>query len=239
MLKNLILIALLFCISFANAQDVIQKKTTINEQSVVRGDDGIVYPFAVWKKLVSTGNFGIKSRGTFAENGKPEFVIYEFTPEQKAEFFDRMPKPRASQSFPEGELFNGLKLSDMNGNKYDLRDSTGKVFVLNFWFINCPPCKEEIPQLNNIVNEYKDKNVVFLAIALDEKSDLKSFLKTTPFNYNIVDGGRYIANKYDVKGYPTHVVIDKSGYIKFSTLGLGVNTIPRVKKSIDEALAGK
>lgn len=239
MLKNLILIALLFCLSFAKAQEAVQKKTTLNEQSVVRGEDGMVYPYAIWKKLMTTGKYGLKSRGTTAENGQPEYLVYQLSADQKAAFFDKLPKPRASESFPEGELFNGFKVSDINGNKYDLRDSTGKVFVLNFWFINCPPCKAEIPQLNEVVEEYKDKNVVFLAIALDEKYELKSFLKTTPFNYNIVDGGRYIANKFDVKGYPTHVVIDKSGYIKFSTLGLGANTIHWVKKSIDEALAGK
>ncbi|QDW28197.1 TlpA family protein disulfide reductase [Pedobacter sp. KBS0701] len=97
---------------------------------------------------------------------------------------DKIPKPRASDSFREGELFNGLRITDMNGNKYDLRDSTGKIFVLNFWFINCPPCKSEIPQLNELVAKYKDnKDVVFLAIALDEKYDLKSFLKSTTFDY--------------------------------------------------------
>ncbi|WP_316803477.1 TlpA disulfide reductase family protein [Pedobacter nototheniae] len=239
MLKNLILIALFFCVTVVCAQEGTPKKTMINEQSVVRGEDGMAYPYAVWQKLMTTGKYGLKSRGTRAENGSPEYLIYQLSANEKTAFFDKLPKPRASDSFAEGELFNGLKVTDMNGNKYDLRDSTGKVFVLNFWFINCPPCKAEIPQLNELAAEYKDKNVVFLAIALDERYDLKSFLKTTPFNYNIVDGGRYIANKYDVKGYPTHVVVDKSGFIKFSTLGLASNTIHWVKKSIDEALIGK
>ncbi|MCZ4243744.1 TlpA family protein disulfide reductase [Pedobacter punctiformis] len=239
MLKNLLLIALFFSVSFVNAQQGSLKKTTLNEQSVVRGEDGMVYPYTVWKKLMSTGKYGLKNRGTVTESGKPEYVVYELTPEKKAAYVNQMPRPRSSDSFPEGELFNGLKVTDMNGNKYDLRDSTGKVIVLNFWFINCPPCKNEIPLLNELVTTYKDKNVVFLAIALDEKHDLKDFLKTTSFNYNIVDGGRYIANKYGVKGYPTHVVIDKSGFIKFSTLGLAINTVHWLEKSINEALASK
>ncbi|MGQ7856023.1 TlpA family protein disulfide reductase [Pedobacter sp. WC2501] len=237
MFKNLIFIALLFTALFGYAQENPIKKNVLNEQSVVRGEDGLVYPFNAWKKLMQTGKYGIKNRKTVTESGQPEYLIYELSAEQKSAYMDKIPKPRASDSFREGDLFNGLKITDMNGNKYDLRDSTGKIFVLNFWFINCPPCKREIPQLNELVAKYKDnKDVVFLAIALDEKYDLKSFLKSTAFDYNIVDGGSYIANKYGVKGYPTHVVVDKKGYIAFSTLGLASNTIYWVEKSINESL---
>ncbi|WP_406826740.1 TlpA family protein disulfide reductase [Pedobacter sp. KACC 23697] len=237
MFKNLICTALLFTALFGYAQENSTNKNVLNEQSVVRGEDGLVYPFNTWKKLMQTGKYGIKSRKTFTENGYPEYLIYELSADQKSAYMDKIPKPRASDSFREGDLFNGLKITDMNGNKYDLRDSTGKIFVLNFWFINCPPCKSEIPQLNELVAKYKDnKDVVFLAIALDEKYDLKSFLKSTAFDYNIVDGGKYIANKYGVKGYPTHVVVDKKGYIAFSTLGLAPNTVYWVEKSINESL---
>jgi thiol-disulfide isomerase/thioredoxin len=237
MFRNLLLIALLLSSHFCAAQDNNSKKNVLNEQSVVRGEDGLVYPYNTWKKLMHTGKYGIKNRQTVTDRGVPEYLIYELSADQKTAYMDKMPKPRASDSFREGDLFNGLRITDMNGNKYDLRDSNGKVFVLNFWFIDCPPCKSEIPQLNDIVTRYKDnKDVVFLAIALDEKSDLKRFLKSTAFNYNIVDGGRYIASKYGVKGYPTHVIIDKKGYIKFSTLGLASNTVHWVEKSIDESL---
>jgi thiol-disulfide isomerase/thioredoxin len=107
--------------------------------------------------------------------------------------------------------------------------------VINFWFINCPPCKQEIPELNELVAKYKDnKDVVFLAIALDDAYDLRNFLKTMPFNYNVVGGGRYYSEKYGVKSYPTHVIIGKDGLIKFSTLGLAANTVYWIEKTIKE-----
>lgn len=239
MFKNLILIALLTLSLFGYAQETptTVKKNVLNEQSVVRGEDGMVYPYNAWKKLMLSGKYAIKNRQTFTDSGQPEYLIYELSADQKAAYMSKMPRPHESESFKEGELFNGFKTSDINGNKYNLKDSIGKVYVLNFWFINCPPCKSEIPHLNELVEKYKyHKDVVFLAIALDEKFELKPFLKTTPFNYNIVGGGRSIAGKYGVKGYPTHVVIDKKGYIKFSTLGLGSNTINWVEKSIEESL---
>jgi len=237
MVKKMLLMAFIAISLYANSQETIQKKITLDEQSVVRGEDGMVYPYAVWKKLVVTGKYGLKNRKTFTESGKPEYLIYELPADQKAAYFDKLPKPRASESFVEGDDFKGFKVTDMNGNKFDLREGQGKVIVLNFWFINCPPCRSEIPQLNDLVAEYKDNpNVVFLAIATDEKYDLKTFLKTNPFSYNIVDGGRYIADKYKVKLYPTHAVIDKAGKIKFGTVGLASNTVHWIKKSIDESL---
>ena len=126
----------------------------------------------------------------------------------------------------------------MHGTKYQLKQLIGKVVVLNFWFINCPPCRQEIPDLNDMVDSYKDnKDVVFIAIALDQRYDLEQFLKTSPYHYNIIDNGRYIASQYGVTLYPTHVVIDRTGKVLFHTSGLSGGTIPWLKKSIASALA--
>ncbi|WP_316829415.1 TlpA disulfide reductase family protein [Pedobacter aquatilis] len=234
---TLSIILILFALITSAQTSVPQQRPTLDEKSVVRGEDGLVYPYNVWRKLMQSGKYGVKSRQTKTDDGQQEWMIYELTAEQRKAMMDRMPKPRQSDSFIAGEKFNGFKTSDMNGNKFDLKNPTGKVIVLNFWFINCPPCKAEIPELNELTEAYKDQDVIFLAIALDEKYLLKDFLKTLPFKYNIVDNGRFIADKYKVKGYPTHVVIDKTGTIKFSTLGLASNTIGWIKKSIDESLA--
>lgn len=238
-MKTILSVFLIFFSVVVCAQSSIgQKRSVLDEKSIVRGEDGMVYPEKVWKKLLQTGKFSIRSRNTLAENGEQEWIIYKQTAEQRQAMMDRMPKPKQSDSFIAGEKFNGFKASDINGNKFDLKNALGKVIVLNFWFINCQPCKTEIPELNELTEAYKEnKNVVFIAIALDERNDLNNFLKTTPFNYNVINSGRYIAEKYGVKGYPTHVVIDKAGIIKFSTLGLAVNTIGWVKKSIDESLS--
>ncbi|WP_316799296.1 TlpA disulfide reductase family protein [Pedobacter frigidisoli] len=229
---------LLFTVLLGNVKAQTKPANKLDEQSVVRAEDGNVYPYAVWRKLLSTGKYAIKNRKTFTDSGKPEYLLYELSDEQKEAYFDKMPKPRKSDNFAEGEEFKGFKATDMNGNKFDLRNAKDKVIVLNFWFINCPPCRSEIPQLNELVEQYKDnKDVIFLAIATDDRYDLKNFIKTNPFQYNIVDSGRSIAEKYNLRLYPTHVVIDKNGIIKFGTVGLASNTMHWLKRSIDESLA--
>jgi hypothetical protein len=73
-------------------------------------------------------------------------------------------------------------------------------------------------------------------VALDSKNDLEKFLKQFPFNYTIVDNGRWIADKYGIRFYPTHVIIDTEGKVYFHTSGLAPNTVYWIKKSIEELL---
>lgn len=65
----------------------------------------------------------------------------------------------------------------LDGKTYDIAKLKGKAVVLNFWFIGCPPCRQEIPGLNTLVKEYAKKDVVFLALALDDEKSLNDFLK--------------------------------------------------------------
>lgn len=99
----------------------------------------------------------------------------------------------------------------LDGKTYDIAKLKGKAVVLNFWFIGCPPCRQEIPGLNTLVKEYAKKNVVFLALALDDEKSLNDFLKKTPFTYSIVPKAQSVSELYGVEGFPTHIVIDRKG----------------------------
>ncbi len=99
----------------------------------------------------------------------------------------------------------------LDGKTYDIAKLKGKAVVLNFWFIGCPPCRQEIPGLNTLVKEYAKKDVVFLALALDDEKSLNDFLKKTPFTYTIVPKAQNVSELYGVEGFPTHVILDRKG----------------------------
>ncbi|HEY0896082.1 MAG TPA: TlpA disulfide reductase family protein [Sphingobacteriaceae bacterium] len=236
MMKKTYLLAVL-CICFSLALFGQQAATvpTLNENSVVRDSSGYQYPYAVWSKLFHSGSYGIRTTGT--RSAEPTFLLYRLSDAQIAARMERLPKPRASAAFRTGSKLANLKAVDINGNKYNLKDLAGKVVVLNFWFINCPPCRQEIPALNEMVSRYKgNPDVVFLAIGLDEPQAIREFLKTQPFNYQVVDRGQYLASQYRVKAYPTHVVLDKAGVVAFHTEGLAMNTILWIDQTIQEKL---
>lgn len=241
MKKIMLLLALCLTINLTYAQTTTTKSIKLDDKSIVKDTEGSIYPYVIWQKLMQTGQYGVKPVSGAESN---EFLLYKLTEEEialrkkrRAELVSTMPRPRASDNFREGEKFRFEKMKDIDGMKHDFKADTGKVVVFNFWFINCPPCKQEIPELNELVEKYKqNKEVVFIAIALDDNYALKDFLRTMPFKYNVVGDGRYYAEKYGVKSYPTHVIVGKDGLIKFSTVGLATNTIHWVDKTIKEAL---
>ena len=91
--------------------------------------------------------------------------------------------------------------------------------VLNFWFTTCGPCLAEIPELNQLVKAYENKDIIFIAFSLDSEATLKKFLSKTPFNYKIVPLYNKVISDYQAFRYPTHVIIDKNGVVQYAKAG--------------------
>jgi peroxiredoxin len=193
-------------------------------------------PYSEVMPLLVTGKYSIK----LLDDKNPDggFLLFKLSQKAIEEQLAKLPQPRPSSAFTTGAQLDNFNMFAMSGKRYRLKDLKGKVVVLNFWFIDCPPCRAEMPDLNELVDSYKGReDVVFLGVALDKGVDLNRFLKQTPFNYTIIDDGRSIAQQYNVTSYPTHVVVDKEGKIIFHTSGLAMNTVDWVRRSIKGALA--
>lgn len=217
------------------AQQPVIVRPNLNETSVVKDSTGFQYPYVIWHKLWQSGSHAIRSMQI--NEGAPEFLIYELSESDKIKRAESLPKPLETTFFRTGNKLSNFKFTDIEGNKFNLKELAGKVVVLNFWFVNCPPCRMEIPELNKMVLKYKDNpDVLFLAVGLDENYEIKDFIKKTPFLYKITGNGKWLAQSYGVKSYPTHVVLDQSAKILFHSTGLALNTVYWIDKSIKGAL---
>ncbi|MBL7723127.1 MAG: TlpA family protein disulfide reductase [Chitinophagaceae bacterium] len=234
MKKLLTAIAVIISISTtAFSQKPVAPKAKLTEYSIVKDTTGTEFPYAIWNKLLYTGRYSIKAESPQNENS--HFIITRLSDEEFERRMTSLPKPKESKFFTTGSNFSHFKAKDLNGNKISTKDLTGKTIVLNFWFINCPPCQMEMPDLHKLTETFKeDTSIVFLAVALDQKDELKEFLKTHPFGYKIIDDGRYISNQYRLNSYPTNVVITPEGKVYFHSTGLSTNTVYWLKKSIEE-----
>ncbi len=206
-----------------------------NETSIVKDSSGMVYPYMIWRKLIQTGDYSIR----FRTNGTElvTYMLIKRTPQEKDKMMALMPKPSASAQFKIGDEFHPFKEKDITGEKIDLKALAGKVIVLNFWFIGCPPCRAEIPDLNNLSNQYKNnKDVVFVAVGLDESWQIQDFVKLNPLGYHLIYNGKYISAKYGVHLYPTNVVIDRSGKVAYSSEGGSPANPYWLQHTIDDAL---
>lgn len=115
----------------------------------------------------------------------------------------------------EGKTIPNFKFKDLNGVEYSSANTKGKVLLLKCWFIGCVACVEEMPELNELVNKYKDrKDILFLSLASDEKKPLQDFLKKTEFDYAVVaNQDKYMRGDLAVKLFPTHFIVDRNGKI--------------------------
>ena len=136
-----------------------------------------------------------------------------------------------------GATAPSFTVRSLDGEHVALAMMRGKVVVLNFWFIACPPCREEMPKLNRLLDRFAGQNVVFIGFSLDSSAELKEFLAKNEFKYTIVPNSTRVAQKYGIRGAPTHVVIDKDGKVHW--IGYGALDDPETElgKIIKDALS--
>ncbi|NEW59897.1 TlpA family protein disulfide reductase [Sulfurovum sp. bin170] len=143
--------------------------------------------------------------------------------------------------------FEKFTLTNTEGEKFNITESKdglvfeehkGKAIFLVLFGHNCPPCKEEIPELVELTEKYKDK-LEIIAIEAQRYSveQLKAFKKENGINYNLVTGKEhddfvgYIANKAQWNGaIPFLIAIDKNGAVDSMEQGF----IP--KKTLEELI---
>jgi uncharacterized protein (TIGR03435 family) len=130
-------------------------------------------------------------------------------------------------TFPSQEKSRPLKAGDTapplvlekvlqapSGARTDFESLKGKVVVLEFWATWCGPCREALPHLNAIVDQYKGKPVQFIAITDEEEWRVQNYLKYTPISGWIgLDFDGSVFNAYGVVARPVTVVIDPMGRI--------------------------
>lgn len=107
-------------------------------------------------------------------------------------------------------------------------DLKGKTIVINVWATWCKPCLHEIPELNELVEDYKGEDVVFIALNRDDKEEemKKMEEKEIQFDYDLYfDQSELINLLYSYKlekegtAIPLNVVINKQGQPAFYYMG--------------------
>lgn len=113
-------------------------------------------------------------------------------------------------------------LEDQYGNVHTMADYKGKTIFLNFWATWCPPCRAEMPEIQEIYEEYGENqsDVIILGVAspnTGREGNLESitaFLEENNYTYPVVmDDGGSLAYYYGISAYPTTFMIDSNGNV--------------------------
>lgn len=122
-------------------------------------------------------------------------------------------------------------LSDVNGQTQSLSDYRGKYLLLNFWAIWCPPCKAEMPDLDQFHKENSDQ-IVVLGVELGSKaSQVKQFVSKGQYQYPILlDTKDKLGSIYRISAVPTTYIINPEGKILHMMRGaLNKETLQNIK----------
>ncbi len=103
-----------------------------------------------------------------------------------------------------------------DGATASLADFRGDVVVLNLWATWCPPCRAELPDLDQLQETYRDRGLVVLQISDEPRETLASFLEESPMT---TEHGYVERFPWPAGGRPTTYVIDREGVVRKAFLG--------------------
>lgn len=115
-----------------------------------------------------------------------------------------------------------FSLEGLSGRKFELRNFKGKVIFLTFWATWCGPCKEELPSIEALHQQFKGKEFVVLTVAVDLEGTIpvEKFLAKHGYTFHVlVDSKNAMLDLYRVEGIPMTFLIDKKGRIIGKALG--------------------
>ena len=133
-------------------------------------------------------------------------------------------KKDAVKDYPNNSSFS---FTDTKGNINNISMLRGKVVFINFWASWCPPCRAEMPSINDLYKKLQsDTNFVFLSINEDDdKSKANSYLENNDFSFPIFYASGNVPGEIFAGTLPTTIVLSKQGRIVLKHEGLaGYNT---------------
>lgn len=131
------------------------------------------------------------------------------------------PAPTPPEGNGIGNLAFDFQLNNLEGKTVSLSGLRGQPVLLNFWATWCPPCKAEMPFLQQINDSYSNKGLVVLEIDIGESADtVIQFLHENNLTLQVLlDTDKKVALAYGIAAIPTTYLIDKNGIIRQRVIG--------------------
>ena len=146
---------------------------------------------------------------------------------------------KSPELLPNDTIAPDWTLSSMKDKAVSLSDFKGKLVLLDFFYKACYPCMQALPALQDLHERYHDKGLIVIGINpydTKEKDDIDQFLEKRGVSYIVLLGGKDIAKKYNVSGYPTMYLIDKEGRIISSKVGYGEGVEAELEEIVNKYL---
>jgi thiol-disulfide isomerase/thioredoxin len=114
----------------------------------------------------------------------------------------------------------------------------GKVVLVDFWGTWCPPCRASVPALRSLNKKYSGKAFQLVSVSSDDDEDVwKTFTKAEHMDWSqYIDLRGDVLHAFKIESFPTFIVLDKDGVIRFRQSGEGPETEGELEDAINKYL---
>jgi tetratricopeptide (TPR) repeat protein len=132
-----------------------------------------------------------------------------------------------------------FSFTSAQGEYISMDDLRGKVVLLDFWGTWCPPCRESLPSLRDLNKRYaKEKSFVMISVSVNDQEDQwRDFTTKNQMVWpQAFDHDRKIQRVFQVSRFPTYILIDHEGIIRYRVSGFNFDREATLRDAIHKAI---
>lgn len=132
-----------------------------------------------------------------------------------------------------GEEAPRFRARTLDGESFDNASLKGKVVLIQFWTTWCRYCRADQPSVDGIASKYKDKDLVVLAVSVNEsRSTVRKYLESNPRTAKVVLGeNTNLPAVFETRGFPIYVLLSRDGKVAARHEGAAGPSLPRLLAS--------
>lgn len=147
-----------------------------------------------------------------------------------------------SDSLPSsvGSMAPTFSTESLDGGTLALESLRGSVVLLNFWAVECPPCRIEMPELERLHRRYSTRGLRVLGVTEMDPPREQIFRAVAEIGVTyriLLDPGARIGSLYGIEAHPTSLVVDATGIVRFVNTGYLKGEERGIEEAIRKALA--
>ena len=142
-----------------------------------------------------------------------------------------------SQALNLGEPLTVVKAQNLEGEEVSLDDYLGKVVLIDVWATWCGPCIAGIPKMRDVAKQFEGTDFVLLSVSADDRiATVTDFLEDTdmPWDHWFIGPSGDVHNEWNIRGYPTYMLIDKEGKLLARGHGLTEAMIKQIEERVEQ-----
>lgn len=189
--------------------------------------------------LISIFGFSACSNSASTQKDQP---AEEVSPAQVGEAPAENAAPKNSDFPPAPAAVAQAEIKSLDGSTFKIEDKKGKVLLLNLWATWCGPCRAEMPHLNEMQENYRDKNLEIIGLNSDDETteQIEPFAVEMKLNYTLAWADDKMMSELlkfsKFNGIPQSFLIDRNGNMRGVFVGGSNKVITKMKETVENVV---